>query len=732
MELQCGLCSQQYSQPRVLSCLHTFCLTCLESLVKKQDREGEVSCPACQQRTLLPSSDPSTLPSDPIAVTLLEVKSVEAGDATCTSCEGNSSAVCRCLDCAAFLCSNCQGAHRFMKCFKSHRLVELEDLRISDLASPVNMFTCSKHDGEALEFYCNTCDTLVCLKCTAIDHRMTSHQYVYIRDAAAVMKERLLYLLENSRKKSEEVKVQLLKMEEKIAHVEVEKTRVKGEVDKVFHALLTKLEDRQVELCQEVETLYQRQEQFLNKQDRSLQMAEQRLEAGSKFVEKLFSYGSNLDLLTHGKLVISQFDLLFKQCPGNDMKSSGEVGVLVDYHTFSNLLNRIQIKIKTVPKIGVSTPVMNAVSSPRESCGAESSNIVVTTPALRESRGAESSAAIVTTQPVRETCGAESSNVGVITQPLREEISPGTRESTEPEKSSGKVSDPFDTDVTELHRVGTIWRKAGGGGRAYFSCVAVGSNGDIYALDMHNWLIQVFNKDWKHRFTFGGSGQDPGQLDSPVELATPPEAQYLAVRENKPPFVQIFSETGQFIFKFRLQGVHQPRCMVIDRKGRFLVQDVGTKNTFPGVLIYSADGKLVRKVQCTEISQLSKNKCSLAVTLLNQILVLDHRAHCVQVYSEQGQHMHTIHPQGSRLNIAGIIVQDQNKLILLTSGKVMDVHSHGLIVIDMDGTVLEKYRFPEKQNIVRKALTCDGCPLVILREKPDIHVYGSILGKVRS
>ncbi|XP_066286609.1 B-box type zinc finger protein ncl-1-like [Branchiostoma lanceolatum] len=689
MELQCGLCDHQYSQPRVLSCLHTYCLSCLETLVKKQDREGEVCCPVCQQRTLLPSSDPSTLPSDPIVGMLLEVKSVEAGAVTCTSCEENSSAVCRCLDCAAFLCSNCQGAHRFMKCFKSHRLVELEKLSIGDLASPVKLLTCTKHDGEALEFYCNTCDMLVCLKCTAIDHRMTSHQYVYINDAAAVMKERLLYLLENGRKRSEDVRVQLLQMEEKIDHVQVEGTRVKGEVDKVFHTLLTKLEDRQEEMRQDVETLYQRQQQFLNTQGKSLQYDEERLQAGTRFVEKLVTYGSISDLLTCGKLVTSQFDLLFKQCTDNDMKSSGEVGVSVDYHTFSNLLNRIQIKIKTVPKIGVSSPVTNVACS--LGAAAESSNARVTTPLLKE------------------------------------EFSPSSSKSNvSEERTFGKGNDTASMDVTELHKVGSFGKRVEKSGDSpHIGCIAVGANGNIYVLNTYSWLVQVFDKEGKYRFKFGGRGQSPGQLQWPVELATSTKG-YIAVRESTTDRIQIFSDTGQFIFKFWLHSVHKPRSMVIDRRGRFLVEDVG-KGRFPhGVVIYNSDGKLLTKIRCTEISKLSVNRYSLAISAQNQLLVVDHRANCVQVYSEEGRHLRTIHPRCSRLDIRGIIM-DQNKLILILNNRVDrdSWYIGGLVVMAKDGTVLDKFKFPEKV-VTHVALTHEGCPLAVLLGSSDIHVYGSI------
>ena len=35
--LTCAVCMEQFKEPKVLPCLHTYCKACLEKLVKKQD-----------------------------------------------------------------------------------------------------------------------------------------------------------------------------------------------------------------------------------------------------------------------------------------------------------------------------------------------------------------------------------------------------------------------------------------------------------------------------------------------------------------------------------------------------------------------------------------------------------------------------------------------------------------------------------------------------------------------
>ena len=37
-ELECAVCLEQYKEPKVLPCLHSFCKTCLEGLLTKETK----------------------------------------------------------------------------------------------------------------------------------------------------------------------------------------------------------------------------------------------------------------------------------------------------------------------------------------------------------------------------------------------------------------------------------------------------------------------------------------------------------------------------------------------------------------------------------------------------------------------------------------------------------------------------------------------------------------------
>ena len=124
--LKCRLCSQLYTDPRVLPCLHVFCTTCIVQLVSsalKEEPGGVMECPVCQQRAALPDGgNVSCLPLDVVMLNARDVADVRRGKVLCTGCMSHRNAVARCVECCAFLCPSCVSAHQLMHCFENHKV----------------------------------------------------------------------------------------------------------------------------------------------------------------------------------------------------------------------------------------------------------------------------------------------------------------------------------------------------------------------------------------------------------------------------------------------------------------------------------------------------------------------------------------------------------------------------------------------------------------------------------
>ncbi|XP_066283837.1 tripartite motif-containing protein 2-like [Branchiostoma lanceolatum] len=193
--LVCQICLEDFKQPKVLPCLHTFCQPCLEKLLATEP-VGKLDCPTCRQDVPLPQNGVQGLKSNFIVGKLHDIlqqqtkgkagtSEAKEDDAPCTVCERGNSAESYCVECADYLCQMCNDTHRRLKVSGSHKVVTVQDLQsghqsIADIfARETSM--CEDHH-ELNKFYCDTCHRVICLHCVVTAH--SDHQYVEIEKAA--------------------------------------------------------------------------------------------------------------------------------------------------------------------------------------------------------------------------------------------------------------------------------------------------------------------------------------------------------------------------------------------------------------------------------------------------------------------------------------------------------------------------------------------------------------------
>ena len=117
----------------------------------------------------------------------------------CQSCSDGKAAVAFCQSCddkGLFICAKCEGAHKQMKVFASHKVVSLTDLKQGSLihlpSKNTLTYSCSKHNGELRKLYCYTCSELICRDCTLVDHPKDSgHKYDFVNSVATAFKSEL-------------------------------------------------------------------------------------------------------------------------------------------------------------------------------------------------------------------------------------------------------------------------------------------------------------------------------------------------------------------------------------------------------------------------------------------------------------------------------------------------------------------------------------------------------------
>lgn len=153
--LQCALCLEQYKEPKVLPCQHSFCCECLTNYITARGVRGSLPCPLCQADTKIPGNKVENFPTNFMITNLLEhvsqkVKESTSGRSkkeqqnqsqsksilefpvcetdTCDLCDGeNVDSFCEM--CSTWLCGSCTRGHQKIKATSTHHLVHVDEIK---------------------------------------------------------------------------------------------------------------------------------------------------------------------------------------------------------------------------------------------------------------------------------------------------------------------------------------------------------------------------------------------------------------------------------------------------------------------------------------------------------------------------------------------------------------------------------------------------------------------------
>ena len=253
--LTCPVCYELYKKPKYLPCYHSYCEQCLVKLQKAGS--DSITCPECRKTSAIPSGGIKQLPNnffinrivDEVA---LKEKVTGEEDVRCDLCVREDPAVVLCFDCAVFLCSHCHEYHKYSREYQGHSMSQLKELRkekkdinVRPKAKPL---LCQEHDME-LNFYCGTCEQLVCHYCTTTDHN--GHEHNTVKKMADKNRMEL-----DDIKPVEEMIGELSKAHQKITttreKVEIQATEVDQQIDDYYDQLQRRLQQQREELKKEL------------------------------------------------------------------------------------------------------------------------------------------------------------------------------------------------------------------------------------------------------------------------------------------------------------------------------------------------------------------------------------------------------------------------------------------------------------------------------------------------
>nr|XP_054761248.1 E3 ubiquitin-protein ligase TRIM33-like [Lytechinus pictus] len=174
--MQCPVCRSTFTDPRILSCSHTFCKTCLENLLECHGN-CQIRCPVCRAVTQVPNQDVGKLQVNISLKSLIE--DTKDHPQICTNCKSDEKphADVYCQDCGKYLCTSCLHTHSQWGDFIGHDVIAMSEIS-SGKVSVRRYRKCSKHPKEDEELFCSTCRRFTCYKCVAIEHKEEGHQVI--------------------------------------------------------------------------------------------------------------------------------------------------------------------------------------------------------------------------------------------------------------------------------------------------------------------------------------------------------------------------------------------------------------------------------------------------------------------------------------------------------------------------------------------------------------------------
>ena len=252
----CSVCLEQFSEPKILPCCHTFCLKCLEKIVSEK---AEITCPQCRKTHAVPAGGLQGFLTDFIVSHEVEVSGVKASSGplakkalVCGECEGEGPVESYCRDCQAYLCSECSNqAHKKFKSYRGHKVIPVQDLDAASLQSN-KVHYCSTHKNEVMRLYCETCNKLACRDCTLVEHRQ--HSYKFVQDARKQINSQLMSLVKDGKQRLATFKANLGEIQRVETTAANYPEVLKSDINAFFDGVIQSIEKSRQHLLTQAET----------------------------------------------------------------------------------------------------------------------------------------------------------------------------------------------------------------------------------------------------------------------------------------------------------------------------------------------------------------------------------------------------------------------------------------------------------------------------------------------
>ena len=673
----CTLCSEIFVDPRMLQCLHTFCSKCLKKVVegrRYKKAKPSLECPTCKARETLPKGGIDALPKDlrksyeaEVAQYSQKLRSKE--DISCDQCvdTSNGPAVSFCVNCCEFLCNACSKHHKSWRKTLSHELQPVggtkhESKTVSkSLANvPYKPLNCQLHEDETLKFYCNTCSTLICRDCMAIEH--SGHTYDRIEKVSEKEKANLQTSLngaEGAKAKLEGASAEGGKV---IQQLKQKQKEVEQSIRSTFKMLVATLSEREKSLLAQTAEISLGKQTALTMQGEELQKLHREIAEACELIKVATQVYNPAEMLSAKGLMTNRLQQLMKCFKAVSLEPCRN-------DMISSMLDTAEVvaKITSFGEVfGGSYPneAKTDFYLPRAVVGQEKKITITTSdihgkPFPHGGERVEVSLSLMgSNDPPLSAKVIDRSNGTYIASftPLWV----GENQLSITIDSTHIKGSPIPVYVRQQREyTGNLDVIQAFSPSSHPSDVAVDDNGNIYIALYDYACVQVYGKDGTLIRTIGTPVDEPDesdddyesdktiQLQCPSAIAIHGNVVYVA--EYNKNCVQKITTSGEFISIFGEGQLHKPRGICIDSSGRVYVSSSGDNS----IAIFEADGTFI-----THIGERNLNgPWGLAFDSSGNLHVADTNTNTIKVFTGDGGYV-TSYDSGVN-QTAGIAIDDE-------------------------------------------------------------------------
>ena len=662
-QVTCSICLDTYTDPKIISCFHTFCCKCLEEHATKTHRQGKFRCPECQAEINLP--------------------------------EGNR-------------------FDRLPTSFHQNSLVGL--LETEDREALLRPPFCSQHKNERLRYFCSSCEACICPVCFAEDHR--GHEFEVIEKAVQKDRKYIMSNVDTIKEKANLFREEIGKLEKTSEDVEMIIAIAKQDVSEAAQQVITNTRQQEKQLLESLEMTRRKRIEQINSAKQELESLVKQIHQEAEFAENLVQRSPVWDILKTRTTLKQKF----QELRGVEI-SRHHTTTFVKFTVASQQdlkLGFIQLtekpaKAATSTVEGLHQTFQAGVEADFTLCLKTAEGEICNQADLKEQ-------VELLIKPTKDVTNESVEEKGDGNLKLKfTPVVPGPY-SVEVKINGEKLStSPFTLAVKQRQLVvvgeldlkfnkGQVFKGPTG--------IAVNRQGDIAVVDNRGHCVFVFNKDGNCLKQIGKEGADPGQFKYPAGVLFLNNNEILIADKSNNRIQHINIQTGTVLKTFGKKGegkghFNTPLSICLDDTERIVVSEFSNNR----VQVMSKEGEALFTIGDSGPENLSTP--SSCIPYKNIFLVTERDNHVIKAFDSSNTFLYKFGEKGNQdgqFNTpCGMCLDGSNNLL------VCDYFNDRVQQFSLDGRFKGKTTVP-LQGPLQIITAPDGRILVTSRKVKKIYI----------